>query len=275
MISAEIILFPIIVGIGIASYKGFNDVLFFDRYKFEVQPIILHKQYHRIVTSGLLHADWIHLLFNAYVLYVFGLGVGEGIGIPDMALILLGSLVTGNLLALFVHREHPDYAAVGISGGVSGLVFAYIALYPGSELGLILIPGLEIPAWIFGLAYLLFSLRGIIGQMDNLGHEAHVGGSIFGFLFALAKYPELALEQWWQVVLLSLPILLICYIIFFRRDILIIGKKDDLLGSLKRGPNVSQEQEIDRVLDKINKSGIDSLTSKEKELLDKYSNRRN
>lgn len=167
-------LFLIIVNIAF-SYKGFSNNTFLDGYKFEVDKILISKEYKRLITSGFLHVSWMHLIFNMLSLYAFSGLLEYHIGELSFLVIYLTSMVGGNLLALFVHRNHGDYSAVGASGAVCGVIFASIALFPGMELGFFGIP-ISLPSWLYGIIYVAFSIYGIKSSRDNIGHEAHLGG---------------------------------------------------------------------------------------------------
>src|SRR5689334_11976765 len=105
------------------SYKGFSDQSYFDRYKFEVDKILVSKEFKRLITSGFLHVNWTHLIFNMFSLIVFGESLLFHIDSFQFLVIYAVSLVGGDLLALYVHRNHGDYSAVGASGAVCGVIF--------------------------------------------------------------------------------------------------------------------------------------------------------
>lgn len=113
------------------SYKGFTNETFFDGYKFEVDRILINKDYKRLVTSGFLHVSWTHLIFNMLSLYAFSGLIESNLGGLKFLIIYFVSLVGDDLLSLFVHRNHGDYNSVGASGAVCGIIFASIALFPG------------------------------------------------------------------------------------------------------------------------------------------------
>ena len=159
---SQIILIIIVVNV-LVSYKGFNDAVFFDRYKFQVQRILSGDKL-RMFTSGFLHVDWIHLGFNMYALYLFGKVVLANFGTTNFLLIYFGSLLAGSMYSLYQHKsEEFYYSAVGASGAVSGIVFSAIMLYPDMELIMLPIP-IPLPGYIFGIGYLLYSIYGMKKQ---------------------------------------------------------------------------------------------------------------
>lgn len=184
---SQIILILIVANV-LVSYKGFNDLVFFDRYKFQVQKILGGEKL-RMLTSGFLHVDWMHLGFNMYALYLFGKVVVVNFGIPYFLLIYVGSLVAGSLYSLYQHKNEFYYSAVGASGAVSGVIFSSIMLYPDMELIMLPIP-IPLPGYIFGIGYLLYSIYGMKNQVGNVGHSAHLGGAIGGYVLTLLLKPS-------------------------------------------------------------------------------------
>src|ERR1700704_2307861 len=112
----------IIANIGF-SYMGFTNQTFFDGYKFEVDRILVNKDYKRLITSGFLHVSWTHLFFNMFSLYVFSGLVEITLGSLKFLFIYFASLLGGELLSLLVHKNHGDFSSVGASGAIAGVMF--------------------------------------------------------------------------------------------------------------------------------------------------------
>ena len=182
------IILILIVANALVSYKGFNDTLFFDTYKFQVQKIFGGEKL-RMLTSGFLHVDWMHLGFNMYALYIFGKVVVGNFGVTYFLLIYFGSLLAGSMYSLYQHKKEIYYSAVGASGAVSGVVFSSIMLYPDMELIMLPIP-IPLPGYVFGIGYLLYSIYGMKNQVGNIGHSAHLGGAIGGYILTLILKPS-------------------------------------------------------------------------------------
>ena len=191
----------------IISIKGFNDTNFFERYKFNIASII-SGQKERMASSGFLHVDVSHLFFNMFTLYFFADVVIRWLGPGQFLGIYLVSLLAGSLLALFFHKNEPQYSAVGASGAVTGILYAAILLQPGMDLFLMFIP-IPIPAYVVGIGYLLYSIYGMKSRLGNIGHTAHFGGAIGGYALTLLLLPELIYTETLMVVLLTLPIILL------------------------------------------------------------------
>ena len=197
----------IIIANVLVSMKGFNEYAFLDAYKFQVGKILSGEKV-RMFTSGFLHVDWMHLIFNMYALYLFGDIVASILGTSNFLIIYLGSLLTGNMYSLFYHKSEPYYSAVGASGAVSGILYSAILLYPDMTLMMFPLP-IPIPAYIFGVGYLLYSIYGMKKQLGNIGHSAHLGGAIGGFVITLIVFPNLIVSHPMMVGLLSIPIVLL------------------------------------------------------------------
>ncbi|WP_339658750.1 rhomboid family intramembrane serine protease [uncultured Polaribacter sp.] len=201
---------PIVLVIIIAnvlfSMKGFDDYSFLDKYKFQVGRV-LGKEKIRMLTSGFLHVDWMHLGFNMYALYMFGDFVAGILGTTSFLIIYFGSLLAGSLYTLHYHKNEPYYSAVGASGAVSGIVYSSILVFP--DMQLLLFFAIPIPGYVFAVGYLLYSIYGMKKQVGNIGHAAHLGGTIGGFALTLLLNPILFRTNSALVIMLAIPIILV------------------------------------------------------------------
>ena len=186
------------------SIQGFKDARFFNKYKFQIGPI-KNKEYIRMLSSGFLHVDYMHLFLNMYTLYFFASVVIYSMGRFEFLIIYLGSLLAGNVLSYFFQKKNNYYSAVGASGAVSGVLFASILLYPEMNLGIMFIP-IPIPAYILGIGYLAYTIFGMKKQLGNIGHSAHLGGAVAGLLLAVLLEPSLLQTRTMTFMLLMIPI---------------------------------------------------------------------
>lgn len=209
---------------GLFSYKGFNDKTFFEKYLFQVNKVLEQKQYYRLVTSGFLHADWSHLLFNMISLYSFSNSLEDFLGPIKFLVVYFASLLGGDLLALVMHKNHGNYRAIGASGAVCGVIFAAIALFPGIEVGFLFIP-VPIPGWIFGIGYALYTIYGIRSNLGNIGHEAHLGGALIGLTTAIIVEPRALELNLMPILLIATPSVIFILILILRPEIL-LGKRN-------------------------------------------------
>lgn len=209
----NIVLLFIIIANVLFSIVGFNDYSFFDKYKFQIGAIKRGERF-RMFTSAFLHVDYLHLILNMYVLYIFAPQLIISLGVVKFIIIYVGSLLAGNLFTLTFHKNELYYSAVGASGAVAGVIYAAILLNPGMRLIMFPLP-IPIPGYIFGVAYLLYSIYGMKKRIGNIGHSAHLGGAIGGYALLLLVMPSIVLSNTITVVLLGIPIVLL----------LIFGKK--------------------------------------------------
>ena len=191
----------------LVSMRGFKDAAFFERFKFNIRALIA-RDYKRLVSSGFLHVDWQHLLFNMFTLYFFANSVVFKLGVFNFYLIYLISLLTGNLLSFYFHKNEPQYTAVGASGAVTGILYAAILLNPGMKMFIHFIP-VPIPSYIIGVGYLLFSIYGMKTKMGNIGHDAHFGGAVGGYVMTLILAPNVLEYHLMMVLVLAAPIILL------------------------------------------------------------------
>ena len=200
----------IVIGIIVAnvliSYKGFNDLSFFRKYEFHIGSIRSGEQI-RMLSSGFLHADMMHLAFNMLTLWFFAPVVLSWLGNLSFILIYFGSLIFGSLLTMIFHKNDYSYRAVGASGAVTGVLYSAILLQPDMMLGIFFV--IPMPAYLFGILYLLYSIYGMRAKNDNIGHTAHFGGAIGGYLITLIKQPSLLTDNTLMVILLAIPILIL------------------------------------------------------------------
>lgn len=200
------ILIAIIVANALFSYKGFNDHSFFRKYEFHMGRVRAGEQI-RIISSAFLHADIAHLAFNMITLYFFAPVVIGYLGNFLFVIVYFGSLIFGSLLTIVFHKDEYNYRAIGASGAVTGVLYSAILLRPDMMLGIFFI--IPIPAYLFGILYLLYSIYGMKAKNDNIGHTAHFGGAIGGYLITLVTNPHLLVEHTFMVVLLTVPIVIL------------------------------------------------------------------
>jgi len=179
------------------SILAFSNHELFRRLAFNAYDIKHFKNSYRFVSYALIHADWIHLLINMMVLYSFGRVVETYYGfyfgnkaIFYYVLLYIGSTALSTLPSYGKHKDDYTYTAVGASGAVSAVVFASIIFDPLSKIYLFLIP-IGIPAVIFGGLYLVYSWYMGKKNIDNVGHDVHFWGAIFGFVFTIVLKPSL------------------------------------------------------------------------------------
>lgn len=180
----------------LVSYGAFQDQSMFRRLMHHPYTESQEGQYYRLLSSGFVHGSFMHLLLNMYVLYEFGSVVerlyinqlGDTGGRFAFVVLYLVTIVAANIPTHFKHREDRGYAAIGASGAVSGILFAFVLFYPWSMLGIMFV--IPCPAIVFAVLYLVYSSWASKNSNDNIGHDAHFYGAIFGLLLTIVLMPD-------------------------------------------------------------------------------------
>ncbi len=181
----------IILLTGVVSWLAFENHRLMNQLIFWPPAISRGRQVHRFVSYGLVHADWQHLLFNMITLYFFGNTIEKVltpvIGPIGFLLFYVGALVVSILPAWMKHRHDPSYRSLGASGAVSAVLFAFILLQPWSMILVFVIP---VPAILFAVAYVAYSIWADRRGGDRINHSAHLWGAGFGVLFMVLLEPR-------------------------------------------------------------------------------------
>lgn len=187
-ITLIIIIITVLVSIAAFSNdKVYNDFIFYP------PAVTYNKQWYRFLTCGLIHADVMHLVFNMYAFFLFGkivenyfIMIFQEKGKLLYLLLYLSSLFVCLLPTYTKHKDDGSYRSLGASGAVSAVIFAYIILEPLTGIGIIFIPGISIPGFIFGILYLAFSSYLDKRGGGNINHSAHLWGALYGIAFLIA-----------------------------------------------------------------------------------------
>jgi membrane associated rhomboid family serine protease len=185
----------------LVSISAFNDQRLFSNLLFEPFVIKSRGQWYRFLSHALIHANWPHLLVNMFVLYMFGSGVEAAYGmitggsslLPFLGL-YVGGIIFSTLPSYKKHIHDPSYRAVGASGAVSAVLFAQILMEPMGRMGLLILPGVRVPAFVFGLLYLAYSWYMDRRSSDNVAHDAHFFGALYGIAFTGFLEPRFIFE---------------------------------------------------------------------------------
>jgi len=172
------------------SFIAFSNRTLFHKYKLNPYMVWHRKEWIRVLSHGFLHADWMHLAVNMFVLWSFGTNVEMQLALYTnnpvfwYVLLYVAALITAALPSVARHKNNHYYSSVGASGAVGGVLFASIFFDPLNPVFLFMIP-IPIPGILFGLAYLWYSYYMVSRSTDNIDHSAHFAGSVFGFFFPL------------------------------------------------------------------------------------------
>jgi membrane associated rhomboid family serine protease len=166
------------------------------KYQFNPYQILKRKQYARLILHAFLHANWTHLLVNMLVLYSFGTALEKYFQtffgarwIPYFLFLYLGAILVSPLYALIRHKDNYLYNAVGASGAVAAVVFATIFFDPWNKIYFFAI--MPVPGIIFGAIYLIYSWIMSKKGQDNVAHDTHFFGALFGFIVPMILNPDL------------------------------------------------------------------------------------
>ena len=188
----------IIIVTSLVSILCFTGMLPFDSLKFSAWDVWHRKRWYQMLSYGLVHGGWGHLLFNMLTLYFFGdvvekyfqAAFGPGTGIVLYLLLYVSAIAVSTIGDLVKYRDEPHYSAVGASGAVSAILFASILFEPKMGIYMYFIP-IPIPGYIFAPLYLLYCWWAAKRNMDNIGHSAHFWGAVYGLLFPLICNPQI------------------------------------------------------------------------------------
>lgn len=180
----------------LVSYLAFQNISLMEKLRFNAAKVIHKKEYYRLISHAFVHANWTHLLVNMFVLFFFGPHIEQYFGylfgnkaIAYFLLLYFGGILVSNAWSLIKHQNNYYYNAVGASGAVSAVLFAAIFFDPWQKL--LLFAVLPIPGILFALGYLFYSYQKGKKEDDNVAHDAHLLGSVFGFIFPILLKPNL------------------------------------------------------------------------------------
>lgn len=171
------------------SLYAWNNRTIFQKWMMHPYSFGRKKMYFTLFTSAFIHADTIHLAMNMFALLSFGQFVELEMGAVWYSVLYGISVITSSLPSLIKHKNNPSYYTLGASGAVSAVIFGFILLHPFAKLGLFLLP-VSLPAILFGLLYIGFSVYAQRRSMDNLNHDAHIAGALTGIVFILLLKPN-------------------------------------------------------------------------------------
>ena len=176
----------------VVSWQAFEKPALLGRLILWPPAIDRHKQYDRLIAHGFIHADWQHLLFNMITLFFFGGTIERAfapyIGPVGFLLFYLSAILVAILPTYLRHRHDPNYRSLGASGAVSAVLFASILINPWSLLLVFFIP---MPAIVFGVCYIGYSIWMDRRGGDNINHSAHLWGAGYGVLFTVMMEPRI------------------------------------------------------------------------------------
>ncbi len=172
----------------VTSIYAFNDAALYGKFMMHPYSVYRKAKMYTLITSGMIHANWMHLIFNMFTFYFFAFKLEQTIGHWQFALVYILGMVLSDLPSVMKHKNDFWYNSLGASGAISAVLFSYILFYPFSTLMIFPLP---IPIWacIFGILYLIYCAYMSRNSRDNINHDAHLFGAIAGVLITVILVP--------------------------------------------------------------------------------------
>jgi membrane associated rhomboid family serine protease len=187
-----------IVTIAISLYTIYKNNRLLYAWVLRPPQVYYNKQFHLIITSGFLHADLMHLMFNMFTFYFFGFNLESAIGTPFFLIIYFGSMILSVISTILKKKDDNNYSSLGASGAISGIVFASVMVSPNSSMMIMPIP-IPMPAYIFAILYLIWSYFTAKKANDMINHEAHFWGALSGIILMVLLIPGILSHFIYQV----------------------------------------------------------------------------
>jgi membrane associated rhomboid family serine protease len=176
----------------ITSIRALRDPVFRDKLTLNPYQVTHRKEYYRLFSSGLVHGNTMHLVFNMLAYYFFAFQLEMILGHWQFALLYIGSLLFSDFPTLIRYKDSTIYRTLGASGAISGVVLSFIMFEPTAPLTFIFLPFFSFPAWILAIGFLAYSLFASFRGSSRINHDAHFWGALAGMVFTLILAPEVA-----------------------------------------------------------------------------------
>lgn len=177
----------------VTSIYTFSNPRLFEKFMLHPYRVSRGKRLYTLITSGLIHRDWMHLLFNMFTFYFFGFALESILaslsawGHLQFALLYVLGLILSDVRTVFKERSNPHYYSLGASGAISAVLFSFILFQPMTMLGIFFI--IPMPAWLFAILYLGYCVWASKNARDSINHDAHFYGAVFGIVLTLLVHP--------------------------------------------------------------------------------------
>ncbi len=187
MFSAAWLIFYTIIGISLYCLFINNSLL----KSLSLHPYSINRKlkFYTTISSGFVHANIPHLIFNLFTYYFFAFALEKKIGVSHFLILYFGSLVLSDLKTIIKYKNDPNYFSLGASGAISAIIFSYICFNPYSKISILFIP-FGIPAPFFAILYLLFCMYSSYNKKSFINHDAHLWGALTGLIYTFIFFPD-------------------------------------------------------------------------------------
>lgn len=172
----------------ITSLYAFYDHSIYGKFMLHPYSVSKGQNVYTLITSGLVHGDWMHLFFNMFTFYAFAFTLERLMGSWQFGLLYFLGLVLSDLPTVFKHKDNFNFNSLGASGAISAVLFSYILFNPMSKIYIMFIP-IGIPAVVFGVLYLIYCAYASRNSRDHINHDAHFFGALTGLIFTIIFVP--------------------------------------------------------------------------------------
>ncbi|KQS40930.1 rhomboid family intramembrane serine protease [Pedobacter sp. Leaf194] len=172
----------------ITSLYAFYDNSLYGKFMLHPYSVAKGKNVFTLITSGLIHADWMHLAFNMFTFYAFAFTLEAMMGSWRFGLLYFVCLILSDIPTVYKYKDSFNYNSLGASGAISGVLFSFILFNPTSGIRILFIP-FDIPAYIFGFLYLIYCAYASKNSRDGINHDAHFYGALTGLIFTIIFVP--------------------------------------------------------------------------------------
>lgn len=183
------------------SFIAFSSDWVYENFILHPASVYHGKNLHTLITSGFIHADLMHLFFNMFSFYFFAFTLEGILGHWQFGLLYGLSLVLSDLPTVVRYKDSYNYRSLGASGAISAVIFSYILFDPLAGMGFVFLPGIDIPAVIFGALYLYYCSYASKRQLGNINHDAHLFGALSGIMITIVMRPHVAVDFIHQITL--------------------------------------------------------------------------
>ncbi|RMG24683.1 MAG: rhomboid family intramembrane serine protease, partial [Bacteroidetes bacterium] len=171
----------------VTSLMAFKDPQLMHKFILNPYDVVRDKEFYRVFTSGLIHANYVHLGFNMITYYFFAFYLEQILGHWQFAVLYVASLALSDITTIIKYKDHPSYNSLGASGAVSAVVLSIILCQP--DIQLLLFFAIPMPGWLLAIAYIGYSYYASKRSYDNINHDAHLWGALSGIILTIVLKP--------------------------------------------------------------------------------------